>query len=86
MKLIYHVLGYIKLLTTVLSFLFALLSIGSVIILTTSGTWTMDNIVQWDDFWNYMRPFPMFILFLLIAVSTHYALIPMEKHLKIEQS
>lgn len=86
MKLIYHVLGYIKLLTTILTFVFAILSIGHVLSLSTSGTWTMDNIVQWDNFWSYMRPFPLLILFLGIAVSTHYILMPIEKHIKSVQS
>ena len=86
MKLIYHVVGYIQLLTTIFTFLFVLLSVGKVLYLSTYGTWTMDNIVQWDDFWNYTRPFPLFFLFLFIAVSTHYILIPLDKHLKTKES
>ena len=67
MKVLLHVFGYIKFLSMILILLFSILTLGHILSLSTSGSWSIDNVIQFDQLWVYNRPIPLLLFFITTA-------------------
>ena len=72
MKVLLHVFGYIKFLSMILILLFSILTLGHILSLSTSGSWSIDNVIQFDQLWVYNRPFPLLLFFIMTAILSNW--------------